>query len=390
MESLRQQLAETQGALHEKIIQVRQLRADQTASINAWTQEKQAFEARLQRFQDELRQLRHGNEAAVGTSARVSRTQEDGEKNGNSSLALILMDEGMAGTPMGDEETVAITRSRIRDVESKFKDITDELAEKAKLCEALQRQLEAQGSSVRIPDLPEATDELVVARWEKLRGQIRVLSLAIFNTTIQPNLVPERARREFEHLSTHWKSYLTGEKLTCYIFRALIWRYLHTCVFKKYWRVWGKEYGDTVAKLAGFLESKATGATEFQNWRIHTARLFHETCKPDSTLVGAVTNKIFEATSPFATSDEEELKKGLSDIVAAAIDLSGLFARSQYLTLMSDKPGSDLTRGFAYQEATMDVKGKLGVQPIVDLMVSPLLLKKETEYSVLVKAEVIC
>ncbi|OTA77936.1 hypothetical protein M434DRAFT_38586 [Hypoxylon sp. CO27-5] len=389
MESLRNQLAETQGALHEKIVQVRQLRADQTATLNTWTQEKQVFEAKLHQLEVELQQLRHGNEAAVGSSRKVSRTREDGGENGRNILASILMDGGVITTPMADEETVVITRSRMQDVESKFKNVANELAEKTKLCEALQQQLQTQGGSVGIQD-HDITDEIVITHWEKLRGQIRSVSLQRFNETIRPKLVPEKARREFEHLSMHWKSYLTGEKLTCYIFRALIWRYLHTCVFKKFWRVWGKEYGDTAAKLAGFFTSKASDA-EFQDWRTHTARLFQKTCEIDLTLVSDVTNKIFEATSPFATNgDETALKEALSDIVKTAVELGVIFARSQYLALMSDKPGSDLTRGFVFQDATMEVRGKLGVQPIVDLMVSPLLLKKEADYSVLVKAEVIC
>ncbi|KAI1138867.1 hypothetical protein F5Y05DRAFT_382658 [Hypoxylon sp. FL0543] len=391
MESLRKQLAETQGALHEKIAQVRQLRVDQAATLTTWTQEKQSFEAKLQLLEDELRQLRHENQVAHEASGKASQTQEDGKDNESSSVASILMGEGMEVTLAGGEESVVIARSRIQDVESRFQDVTNQLAEKTNLCDFLQRQIEEQGGNVKIPNLPGVTDDLVVARWDKLRGQIRALSLAKFNTVIQPKLVPERSKREFEHLSTHWKSYLTGEKLTCYIFRALIWRYLHTCIFKKFWRIWGKEYTENAAELAGLFASKATGATDFQDWRIHTARLFHKICTTDPKLTGAVTSKIFEATLPFATgSDDEGLKKALLEIVAAAVDLSSLFARSQYMALMSDKPGSDLTRGFPYGDATMDVKGTLGEKSIVDLMVTPVLLKKEAEYFVLVKAEVIC
>ncbi|KAI1415139.1 hypothetical protein F5Y13DRAFT_156728 [Hypoxylon sp. FL1857] len=391
MESLRKQLGETQEALHEKIVQVRQLRASQSATSNSWTQEKQDLEARLQRLEAELQQLRYAKEDAVGSGAKTSQTHGDGKKNGTSSLTSMLMDEGVVMATAGDEDTVVITRSRMRDVEAKFKNVTDELAEKTKMCETLQRQLQAQGSNrARIPHLPEITDELVVAHWEKLRGQIRSLSLARFNATVQPKLVPERARREFDQLSTHWKSYLTGNKLTCYIFRALIWRYLQTCVFAKTWHLWGKGRGDAAEKLAGLFSSKAPGA-EFQEWRTRTAQLLHKTSKTDLALVEDAADKIMKATSPFATGDdEEELKKAILDIVAAAVDLSTIFACSHYSPLMSDKPGSDLTRGFPYQEATMDVRGKLGVQSMVDLMVSPSLLKKEADYSVLVKAEVIC
>ncbi|KAG4217013.1 hypothetical protein PC116_g34506, partial [Phytophthora cactorum] len=58
MDALRSQLAETQGALTDKIFQVRQLRADHAAAQSAWTQQKQDFEAKLQQLEDEVRRLR--------------------------------------------------------------------------------------------------------------------------------------------------------------------------------------------------------------------------------------------------------------------------------------------------------------------------------------------
>ncbi|KAI1103538.1 hypothetical protein F4804DRAFT_309823 [Jackrogersella minutella] len=381
MESLRKQLAETQGALHEKITQVRDLRANHTAALNTWTQEKLSYEAKLQQLEVEIQQVRQRNNATVGSGAKLSRILGDG---GKSSVSF-LMNEG------GDDETgtIVITQSQVRDIEAKFKNGLDELAEKTKLCDSLQERLQAQGSSVKIPDL-NITDDVIVKRWEELRGQIRALSMERFNQTILPKLVPERSRREFEHLSKHWKSYMSNEKLTCYLFRALIWRYLHTCLIKKYWRLWGREHGDGAANLAGFFSSKAS-ESESDNWRVHTARLMHQISAPDPTLVTDVTNKIMDATTLFASgTDTEELKGKLLKIVTTAAELSTILVRSRYLALMSDQPGSDLTCGFQHQAALMDVKGKLSAHSVVDLMISPCLLKKEVDYSVLVKAEVIC
>ncbi|KAF3069005.1 hypothetical protein GL218_08228 [Daldinia childiae] len=392
MEALRSQLAETQGALTDKILQVRQLRADHATALNTWTQQKQDFEAKLQQLEDEIQRLRQTNEASEGNE-KLLRSKENGQRAKKVSLASLLDDEPVGNSPVareGDDETVVITRSRMEDIETKFENITNELTEKTKLCESLQQQLHVRRGSFDAADARDITDDQVMERWENLRDKIRTLSLDRFNETIQPKLVPDKSKVEFEHLSKHWKTYMTNGDLTCYIFRALIWRYLYTCLLSKYCRVWGKEYGDAATKLGRFFVTKITDV-EFDVWRIHTAQLLNKACEPDPAVVSDVTQKILEATTLFATGiDTEALTKSLTEIVTLAAEFSTILARSRYLALMADKPGSDRTRGFAYQAATMDVRSHLGTKTIVDMMISPCLLKKEADYVVLVKADVIC
>ncbi|KAI2773470.1 hypothetical protein F4815DRAFT_404057 [Daldinia loculata] len=393
MEALRSQLAETQGALTDKILQVRQLRADHAAAQNTWTQQKQNFEAKLQQLEDEIRRLRQTNEASEG-SEKLLHSKGNGQRaKKRVSLASLLDDEPVGNNPVAreeDDETVVITRSRMEDIESKFENITNELTEKTKLCESLQQQLHVRRGIFDAADARDITDDQVMERWENLRDKIRTLSLDRFNETIQPKLVPDKSKVEFEHLSKHWKTYMTNGDLTCYIFRALIWRYLYTCLLSKYCRVWGKEYGDVATKLGRFFLTKMPDA-EFEAWRIHTAQLLNKACEPDPAVVSDVTKKILEATTLFATGiDTEALTKSLTEIVTSAAELSTILARSRYLALMADQPGSDRTRGFAYQAATMDVRSHLGTKTIVDMMISPCLLKKDADYVVLVKADVIC
>ncbi|KAI2473846.1 hypothetical protein F4781DRAFT_379112 [Annulohypoxylon bovei var. microspora] len=381
MESLRKQLAETQEALNTRSTQLRELK-----------HEKIGFDVKLQRLEAEIRQLRQGNGATTGSSARPSHAQEDGSKNGGGSSALVLMDKSVGATVVAqgdDDETIVITRSRMREAETKYKKVTEELAEKTKLCESLQRRFPTPGCSVKVPEF-NVTDDMLIIRWESLRKLVRTLTLDRFNQTIQPKLVSEKAKLEFEALTKHWKSYMSNDKLTCYIFRALIWRYLHTCLLRKYWHVWGKQHGDAAVHLASLFSTKASEA-EYQAWRMHTTRLIHQTCKPDPGHAAEVTKKILEATTQFATgTDTEDLKKKLSEIVNATVEISTMFGRSHYLTLMTDKPGSQLNYGFPYKLELMEIKGRFGSHTIVDLMVTPCLLKKDGDYAVLVKAEVIC
>ncbi|KAI0119600.1 hypothetical protein F4814DRAFT_412587 [Daldinia grandis] len=392
MEALRSQLAETQGALTDKILQVRQLRADHAAALNTWAQQKQNFEAKLQQLEDEIRRLRQTNEVPE-ESEKLLSTKENVQRTKRISLASLLDNEPVRDNSVareGDDETVVITRSRMKDIESKFENTTNELMEKTKLCESLQQQLHVRRGSFDAANACDITDDQVTKRWENLRDKIRTLSLDRFSKTIQPKLVPDKSKVEFEHLSKHWKTYMTNGDLTCYIFRALIWRYLYTCLLSKYGRVWGKEYGDAATKLGHFFLTKISN-TEFEVWRIHTAQLLNKACEPDPAVVDDVTKKILEATTLFANGiDTDALTKSLAEIVASAAELSTILARSRYSALMSDQPGSDRTRGFAYKEATMDVRSHLGTKTVVDMMISPCLLKKDADYVVLVKADVIC
>ncbi|KAI1462285.1 hypothetical protein F4805DRAFT_410073 [Annulohypoxylon moriforme] len=396
MESLRHQLAETQDALHKKTSQFRELRAKHTEELNDWKKEKIGFDVKLRQLEAEIQQLRQENRG-TGNSAKLPPTPlREIENLGGGGGALnprsTLNDGGTVTTAKArgnDEETVTISRSRMQDAEEKYEKMKEDLAEKTKLCESIQRRFPPPSCSVRVPEFDITDDELIV-RWERLRGLVRTLSLEKLNQPFAAKSVPEKSRSEFEALTKHWKSYVGNEKLTCYIFRALIWRYLNTCLLRKYWKVWGKEHGEAGINLASLFSTKASD-DEYQAWRVHTLRLLHQTCKPDPGLLDEVTNKILEATKLFATgTDVEELRKELSEIVAAAADFSTILGRSHYQTLMTDKPGSQLNYGFPYKPETMEVKGKLGSHSIVDLIVSPCLLKKDPDYIVLARAEVIC
>ena len=177
MEALRNQLAETQGALTEKIHQVRQLRVDHAAAVNAWTQQKQGFEAQLQQLEAEVRRLRKAYEPG-GENEKPSSPQGRGNKF---SLISYLEDGATSNTPDaqgGDNDKVVITRSRMQYAESKFKNITNELAQKTELCESLQRKVQ-HGSNAG--DAGDITDARVVELWDDLRNKIQDLSTMVLN-----------------------------------------------------------------------------------------------------------------------------------------------------------------------------------------------------------------
>ncbi|KAI0004032.1 hypothetical protein F4779DRAFT_630496 [Xylariaceae sp. FL0662B] len=401
MEALRAQLSDTQGALTAKQVDFRKLRAEYTADAKTWAVEKQGLEARLQQLEAENQRLRQTHpHTPVGVSAgdrRRARSVEGPQGQSGDGISISSPLGGPVGTSnnspttRGEDGSLTLSRSQIQEIETKFQNAKNELLEKSKLCDALQRQLQAQGGSLRAVALLDLTDDHVAARWTKLRERIRDLSYERFSKKVSTKLVQDaKGRQEFEQLSVHWKTYLGNDQLTCYIFRALIWRYLYTCLLSKYCRVWGKELGDTVMKVSSIFLAKASDA-EYHDWRMHTAALLHKIGEPDSVVLKDVAEKMFEAVNPFASGiDDNALRKAVSDIVTMGAELSTIFARSRFLPLMSEKPGSDLTHGFPYKEATMEIKGKLGSQGVVDMMVSPCLLKMEGDYSVIVKAGVIC
>ncbi|KAI1096780.1 hypothetical protein F5B19DRAFT_434468 [Rostrohypoxylon terebratum] len=388
MESLRKQLAETQDALHKKTTQVRELRVKQAEELNAWKLERNGFDARVRQLEAEVQRLRQGNGVTGGSSAKLSLSSFENmlsPKLADKTNAIVKKDTVVDD----DDETVTISRARMREAEETYKNVVKELAEKTKLCDSIQRRFSPPSCSVKIPDF-NVTDDWLILRWEKLRGLVRSLAVERFNKTVQAKLVPEKSKTEFEALTKHWKSYISNDKLTNYIFRALIWRYLNTCLFRKYWHMWGKQHGDAGVNLGNLFSTKASDE-EFHNWRIHTLRLFHKSCQVDSGMLTDVTNKIFEALRSFATGiDSADLKMKVSEIVAAAAEFSTIFGRSYYQALMTDKPHSPLNYGFPYKPETMEVKGNLGSQLVVDLMITPCLLKRDPDYSVLVKADIIC
>ncbi|KAI4861834.1 hypothetical protein F4820DRAFT_47281 [Hypoxylon rubiginosum] len=374
MESLRKQLHETQGALNEKNILFRKLKVEQAEAVGNWRNEKHNYESRIKRLEEENNRLR--------------LLKKDPNHGRRSSISMTLLG-GAAGdstAPGGNAETVVFTRAQMRDAERKYEHVKDELAAKAKVCEDLQRQLQFRSGAAALPDL---ADDHVVDGWKKLRVQIRELSTKKFHI---PTLVSASEEHDYGQLSTHWRAYMSsGNELTSYMVQALVWRCLHTSLFQKYCRVWGREYGNTAAKLGQIFMAKIPDAP-FQDWRMLTGELFDRAFEIDAAVLGEVEARMGDILSRLAAGTEPSgaIQKALKEIVMTAAELSAIFARSRFVPLMADKPGSTLTRGFAVVEALMEVKGEYATGKAVDMMVSPCLLKKEADYSVLVKAEVIC
>ncbi|KAI3316903.1 hypothetical protein HD806DRAFT_516473 [Xylariaceae sp. AK1471] len=389
MESLRAQLAETQGALTERDKKFRQLRADHVQATKSWAEEKSVLEAKIARLELESLRLQWAPPNIAGKPGQPTapihrKTKETPEmiptRKGSENRPTSKDNQGVDG-----DDTMTITRSRMKQAEAQFENIANKLAEKAKMCEVLQAKL-AQSRPTFILEL---SDDQVVTRWNQLRDQIRKLSLERLNKTVPTKLMSDKCKDEFKLLSPHWKTYTSTPDMTCYLFRALIWRYLLR-YFEIPCRACGRGVSKKVAEMAAMLSTKLQDA-DYQDWRIHTATLVHKIYPIDKSLIDEVAAKILEAIAPLvADTDSTTLIGALRDIAEMTAELSAIFDRSRFVVLMYNEPGSTLTHGFPYVEDVMDMRGKLGAQGVVDLMITPSLLKKEAEYSVLVKAEVVC
>ncbi|GAP84001.1 hypothetical protein SAMD00023353_0602310 [Rosellinia necatrix] len=385
MESLRSQLAFTQGELTERDTKFRQMKAEHREATKSWLGEKSALEARIARLESEKLQGTPPRSDRVGgvvvSPSYNTRSPEISPAHKGVQNLLMIGD-----LQDGEEDgTVIITHSRMRQAEAQFKKMTDEVAEKTKLCEALEAKL-----TILSPTLTfELTDEQAVARWNQLRAQIRTLSLEYLNKTFSASVVSDKTKDEFKALSPHWKTYTSTATVTSYLFRALIWRYLLR-YFVVFCRACGRDISRKVEELAADLSTKLSDG-EYQDWRIRTATLIHKVYPIDKTLIDELTGKLVDAIMPLvADVNSVALKASLRDIVTATAELSGAFDRTRLVVLMHDGPGSIRTHGFPFSEKLMDLRAKLGSQDVVDLMITPILLKKDADYSVLVKAEVTC
>ncbi|KAI6085956.1 hypothetical protein F4821DRAFT_239501 [Hypoxylon rubiginosum] len=397
MESLRKQLHETQGALDEKASVLRKLKADQTEAQTKWQSERQCYETKVRRLEEEANRLRRlkAVPSPDGRRNSIPMTLLGGFGNGGTGVGG--GDSTTAALAKGDAETVVLTKAQTREAELKYQRVKDELAEKTKLCDDLQRQLHAQGSSPR--GLPELTDDQVMAGWKKLRGQIRDLSAKKFS---MPQRVSDTEEEGYCQISRNWRGYIfRGADTTAYFVQALVWRCLQTFLFEKYCRVWGREYGCAAQKLGGFFMGKVPDA-QFQAWRVRTAALFDKACEYDPAALAEVEARTCGTLLQFATGNsaadteaqKEAVRKALREIVDTAAELSAIFHYTQFVPLMTDKPRSSLTHGFPLQERTMEVRGRqqtINPNMVVDMIVSPCLLKKDVaDFQMLVKAEVIC
>ncbi|KAJ8121933.1 hypothetical protein O1611_g9972 [Lasiodiplodia mahajangana] len=363
MESLRKQLADTQGALTERDKKFRKLRDDY-----------KKLEAKIAGLEAENRTLK-----GIVNGTTTSPTQNN---TGNSLK--------WNGTKEADgDDKVTISGSRMKQAETQFQQMANELAEKNKLCEKLQNKLVL---SSLIP-VTELSEEAVKTRWVQLRDQIRTLSSNYLNKPFSASLVSDNYKHEFGMLSPHWKTYTSTPNLTGYLFRALIWRYLIR-YFEVPCRAWGRDTSMKIAEVAEPMSKKISEQNlqpEFQEWYIRTAALLHKVCPIDKRLIEEITKKIAEATTSQAEGiDPVAFRTSLSSIVTAAAELGAILDRSYFIVLMYDEPGSTHTHGFPCVPELMDTIMKLGSPGVVDLMVTPSLLKRDPKYSVIEKAEVIC
>ncbi|KAI0454559.1 hypothetical protein F5B21DRAFT_234442 [Xylaria acuta] len=391
MESLRAQLAETQGALTERDKKFRQLRADHLQATKSWSGEKSILEARVLRLETENLRLKGAPPAATDDPSKPLAPTYHKTKSPEIALTHKGTANRLALKELQDadgSDKVTISRSRMNQAEAQFEKLAVEVAEKTKLIKALEAKL-AQSSPTPVLAL---SDDQIVTRWNQLREQIRVLSLERLNQNFSANLVSDKFKAEFKALSPHWKTYASTPNVTCYLFRGLIWRYLLR-YFKTPCRACGRNVSDKVREVAEGLSAKLTDA-EYQDWRIRTATLVHKVSPIDKGFLEEVATQIIEAITPLIADSNanalKALKASVRGIVTTTAELSAAFDRTRVIVLMSNEPGSTLTHGFPYVETLMDMRAKLGSQGVVDLMITPSLLKKESEFSVLVKAEVIC
>ncbi|KAI0471606.1 hypothetical protein GGR56DRAFT_677500 [Xylariaceae sp. FL0804] len=324
MQSLRDQLAETQGALTEKLVEFRNLRAEHQEAVRTWARERADFEARLQRFDAENQRLRS---AAAATSpppqlaaagprnTTAQQTQQDVEMTSNGGGgAGAAAGAGGGGVESRDDAggTITISHRRMRLIEDKYQEMTDQVAEKTRLCEALQRQMREGGRMPALPlpppppqplsstststSLPSASsplasssplvpagattpsssarlllpptipmldpgDEHVAARYMLLRDRIRSLSLdwLVQDATVASSM---SEREEYSAMTPNWRKYLAAPSLGSYFARALVWRYLQR-VFEVLGRPWGRDASAAAAPLAALLltTSGASGAS---------------------------------------------------------------------------------------------------------------------------------
>ena len=385
MESLRGQLAETQGALTERDKKFRELRAEQ----KAWLEAKSTLESRIAHLESENASLQKapptpGDESSKSLLSMRSASEAHEiyltHRRTESHLPL----KGQQDTD-GDE-TVTIKRSRMEQAEKQFQQLADELAQRNKQCDALTTKLTQLIPTSKL----ELNDNEAVVRWNQLREQIRTLSLEHIVESFLPGLpLSNKSKEEFKMLSPHWKSYTTAPNMGSYLLRALMWRYI-----LRYFEIPCRSLGrDTSTQMGAIAETlrKNLSDNEYHSWRIRTAALLHKTRSIDTDLIDETVAKVQAAVSPLVRdATSAALEVAIRGIVESTAKLSAAFDLSNFVVLMFNKPGGTLMHSFPYVEELMDMKEKLGGQTAVDLMITPSLLKRGVDYSVMVKAEVIC
>ncbi|ORY71679.1 uncharacterized protein BCR38DRAFT_417724 [Pseudomassariella vexata] len=390
--------AQSAPAEKHKTLTHRITKAMQTTS-STWRSEKSALEARIHALETENTLLRstHG---MFPSSPDRRRSPHDESlsprryRKKTEELETKRNPTRWTSPHKGPKtDTMTLTRGKLEQVEQRFTDVTDELKQKKRLCGDLLLQLREikdadpkAGSSI-------VDETQVVQQWSRLREMIRLLTLNRFNKPIARKIISNQERNDFQTLSGHWRTYLSTEGLVGYFFRALIWQHLYHGLFHKPGAVWGSRVKDGFHALNDMIQNcERIGTDEYISWRVHTGRVLGNGFHFDAKAVGRVGEGIYDVLTRYATGvDTEALKKAVVAIVELGAQLSAVFARSRIVPLMSNEPGSLLTRGYPFNAKTMDLKGNAGKKQVVDMMITPCLLKRiDDDYSVLIKAEVIC
>lgn len=357
-------------ATSDKII--RQVKNERDQSRRDAAEKIKKLEAQIRQLEDEVRQLGGTPPVASPSSAHTPTVPTTPESAGKT-----------------DDGKVVLTRTMVENGERRYQQLKDEL---------LRKKVENEELSARVKDLqPGAqglSDNVVVNIWDSLRSAVRLLTLERFNET-QPSTreSPAEDQERLSHLSTNYYTYLTTEQTPCYLFRAMIWRQLYDHLFNDLGLAWGEQVRDSFTRMSDTLNTTGQlGHTQYLDWRVHTGRAINTAFSIDDAVVETITTKIYNVMIRFASDgDTGALKSSIRDIVRLAAEMNAVFARTKAISLMSNEPNSKLTNGFDLNERTMDMKGKLFKDGVVDLMVTPCLLRWDgDDYALLVKADVVC
>ncbi|KAK7966609.1 uncharacterized protein PG986_000886 [Apiospora aurea] len=385
------QLASAQAALAKRDARIRQL--EDFAKNSEATRIKETYEKivkdvkkdRDQARQDAAQRIK-ALEAEVGQLRQIKTL--DGEVN---HLRQSIEGPSTAtGTPPkpvhagsnGDGDVVQMTRAQIEYSERKYKQLKEESSRQKLQLEILNAQL----------TVDQPSNQYIVVQWNQLRDQVRQLSLERFNDVKPLDSISEDDGKTLEKLSIHYRTFLSTERMPCYLFRSLIWRLICDQLFINFSLVWGRQVCDNLNNMGNALwKTGKISQFEFQGWRVHTARLVHKSHDIDESVVDTVASKIQDVMVRFASgSDALKLHSKIREIVRLAADMGSTFARTKVIPLMTNEPRSNLTHGFQCNANTMNEAGQVIKDGKVSLMITPCLLERDgDEYSLLAKADVV-
>ncbi|KAK7953858.1 hypothetical protein PG996_014744 [Apiospora saccharicola] len=385
------QLASAQAALAKRDARIRQLedfaKNSEAARIKETyekivkdvkkdrDQARQDATQRIKALEDEVAQLRKAQKLENEVNKLRQSTEGPATATGTPPKSV------HAGTN-GDGEMIPMSRAQIEHSERKYRQLKDETSRQRLQLEILNAQL----------TVDQPSNQFIIVQWNQLRDQVRQLSLERFNEVKPLDTISEEDGKTLEKLSIHYRTFLSTDRMPCYLFRSLIWRLLCDQLFINFSLVWGQQVADNLNSMGNALwKTGKISQFEFQGWRIHTARLVHKGHEIDESVVDTVAAKIQDVMVRFASgSDALKLHGKIREIVRMAADMGSTFARTKVIPLMTNEPKSDLTHGFQCNGNTMNEAGQVVKDGKVSLMITPCLLERDgDDYSLLVKADVV-